>query len=148
MSELKFCAIDDLKYADVLYELELICFPDDPWSYDSFIVPFKSDISAVYAVKSGEAIIAYSIVNMIEDEAEILNFAVIPEMRKQGIGRMLLSGIIESCRNNGIENFYLEVRESNVPAIRLYESFGFEKYNFRKNYYRNPTENAVLMSLR
>lgn len=75
-------------------------------------------------------------------EGDIMRVAVLPEFRRLGIGRALL----EKCfLANKLDAVFLDVRENNVPAIRLYESFGFEKIGVRKNYYTNPTENAVMM---
>ena len=65
--------------------------------------------------------------------------------RRRGIAAVLLEGFMAEARARGAEQMLLEVRESNIPAIRLYERYGFTAYNKRKNYYRNPAEDAVLM---
>lgn len=148
MNNLAFSIIDDKNLAENLFQLELECFPDDPWSLSDFEEAFKSNISTVFAMKDDNGIRAYAVVYIIDEEAEILNIAVVPEIRRQGVGKIFLNSIIGYCRDKNVSTFFLEVRESNLPAICLYNSVGFAKYNVRKNYYRNPKENAVLMSLR
>lgn len=65
--------------------------------------------------------------------------------RKKGFARLLLRELMQKSAASGVENFTLEVRESNLPAIRLYESLGFVTEGIRKNFYRNPNENALIM---
>ena len=79
------------------------------------------------------------------DEADITNVAVRPQYRRQGIGLQLVTMMLGMMGRLGVTSVLLEVRESNIPAIRLYERYGFTAYNKRKNYYRNPAEDAVLM---
>ena len=78
-----------------------------------------------------------------EAECEILNLAVAPDLRRRGIGRQLLSDILG--RHPG--GFYLEVRESNTPARKLYEHLGFQVVTKRLQYYSNPVESAIVMKL-
>lgn len=76
------------------------------------------------------------------DEGDIMRVAVLPDFRRMGIGRALLE---ECLSSNELCTVFLDVREGNIPAIRLYESFGFKSIGIRKNYYSDPTENAVMM---
>lgn len=80
------------------------------------------------------------------DEAEILNLAVLPECRRQGYGSRLLAAAEQHVRSRGALSLFLEVRESNSPAIRFYENQGFVRTGLRPNYYRDPAEAAVLMA--
>ena len=80
---------------------------------------------------------------LAEGEWEILNLAVTPGARRQGVGRQLLSDALSLRRGD----FYLEVRESNAAARRFYESFGFELVTERLRYYSNPQESAIVMKL-
>ena len=80
------------------------------------------------------------------DEADINTVAVLPSFRRKGMADKLLSEIFLYC--DEINAFHLEVRESNIPAISLYKKNGFETDGIRKNFYSNPTENAILMTKR
>jgi [ribosomal protein S18]-alanine N-acetyltransferase len=84
---------------------------------------------------------------MAADEFEILNMAVSRAYRQSGIGSKLLEFAIEFSRSAGISHVYLEVRASNKPAIALYARHGFSECGRRAQYYRNPIENAVLLSI-
>ena len=84
----------------------------------------------------------YMSMQVILGEGDIMRVAVLPEYRRLGIGRALLS---ECFSVNHPDVVFLDVRENNIPAIRLYESFGFVNIGIRKNYYSNPIENAVIM---
>jgi ribosomal-protein-alanine N-acetyltransferase len=74
------------------------------------------------------------------DEHEILNLAVAPAARRRGVARLLLKRALE---RSGA--WFLEVRQSNLPAIQLYESAGFERVGKRENYYRDPPGSAIVM---
>ena len=96
------------------------------------------------AVREGE-ICGYMLGRKILPEGEIYRVAVKADMRERGIGYRLLSGALESELLLGVETVFLEVREGNLAARRLYLAAGFEEISVRKNYYKNPTENAVIM---
>ena len=93
-------------------------------------------------------IAGYLIAYHIIDEIQILNIAVKKSKRNQKIATKLFGVIFEYAKNNNVEEFTLEVRASNAGAIGLYKKLGFEADGVRKNYYNNPKENAVLMSLK
>ena len=82
------------------------------------------------------------------DEAEILNLGVSPTWRRSGIGRALINEMITRLRERGISSVFLEVRESNEGAQRLYQSLGFKEVGRRRRYYRRPTEDAVILKAR
>ncbi|MDI9514842.1 MAG: ribosomal protein S18-alanine N-acetyltransferase [Clostridiaceae bacterium] len=84
----------------------------------------------------------------IMDEGHITNVAVRPEFRRKGFARKLLQDLIDHARTSGIKSLTLEVRVSNLPAIRLYESFGFKVEGRRKQYYADNREDALIMWLR
>jgi ribosomal-protein-alanine N-acetyltransferase len=83
----------------------------------------------------------------IAGEGCIYNIAVKKELRGQQIGYQLLKNLIEKGYNKGITAFTLEVRQSNIAAIRLYERLGFESTGIRKDFYTKPKEAAVIMWL-
>ena len=80
------------------------------------------------------------------DSADVTTVAVLPDYRGRGIGLMIMSSLISDAEKRGAVAVHLEVRESNLPAIALYEKCGFTKDGRRKGYYRFPREDAVLMT--
>jgi ribosomal-protein-alanine N-acetyltransferase len=78
-------------------------------------------------------------------EWELENIAVLPEFRRRGLGRLLLSALLKHARLQGAERIFLEVRESNLEAIRLYEAAGFQQLGLRREYYLNPIEDALTL---
>lgn len=81
-------------------------------------------------------------------EMELLNLAVGPNWRRRGCASALLNTALAECRENGFHAVFLEVRESNQPAIAFYKNHGFIQSGRRPSYYRNPEEAALTMSLR
>jgi ribosomal-protein-alanine N-acetyltransferase len=81
-------------------------------------------------------------------EMELLNLAVGPNWRRKGCASVLLNAALSECRGRAMQVVFLEVRESNARAIAFYKKHGFEQSGRRPNYYRNPTEAALTMSLR
>lgn len=121
-----------------------------------FSVPFtEEDISSYIenpiwhflVARDENVLLGYISFTVILDECQIVNVAVDPKARKMGIGSRLISHFLEYVRKLGVSSIYLEVRESNTPAIKLYEKFNFTVTGVSKNHYSKPTENALLMSL-
>ncbi len=133
-------AIEDMKR---LSRIAAVCFPD-PWSEKLFTEAFHSSYTEITLAKTDSGEIAgYLVLSDAGDEKSVDDIAVSPEYRRMGIARQLLEsahGKYAGC------NFILEVRESNAPAIALYASLGYKQVGFRKRYYRNPDEGAVLMT--
>lgn len=92
-------------------------------------------------------LIGYILCHVIMDEAVVLNFAIDPTLHGAGHGDYLFAESLKELRALGSRIFYLDVRESNVPAIGLYQKYGFSKIGIRKDYYSEPTENAIVMAL-
>jgi len=133
--------------ADVpeLSRLEPRCF-DDPWSADGFREMLGSEhILGLIAELKSRRIAGYLIARAVETEGEILNIAVAPENRNQGLGAALLEAAQAALRGRGVESIYLEVRASNEKALRLYTGRGFRPIGRRKGYYRKPVEDAMVL---
>lgn len=129
-------------------ELERRVFAD-PWSVDSFLseVERRPDVGHPLVVRdAADALVAYSVVWFIVDEVHIGNIAVSPDRQGQGVGAFLLRHILSQGRRRGFTLATLEVRPSNVPALRLYERFGFRRIAIRKRYYRNDGEDAHVLA--
>lgn len=125
-----------------LSELDKLCFAV-PWSQKSFEEEANNSCAMYFVAKENDDIIGYGGVWMVSGEGQITNIAVHPEHRKKKIGSMLLEKILEEC--NDAYQIILEVRESNFPAIALYEKYGFVKAGIRKNFYHSPVENGITM---
>lgn len=128
-------------------ELEKECFTD-PWSKEEMETALRNPAFHCLGETFDGVLASYVITSTVSDECEILNIAVKPEYRRRGIGESLLSKALCRAEEKGAKTVWLEVRESNTPAIALYEKFGFSKVGTRKNYYRKPVEHAVIMMSR
>jgi ribosomal-protein-alanine N-acetyltransferase len=92
-------------------------------------------------------LLGFAALHRIIDEVEVRNLAVDPEHRQQGIGRALLVAAREQMLRAGAKRVFLEVRASNKPAQSLYYSIGFALHSVRKDYYREPQEDALVLAL-
>ena len=121
-------------------------FPD-PWSERDIIDTISTEGAMCYTALDGNKVIAYLIGRQIPPEGEIYRIATLPHKRGQGVAYRLLDYAVKCERGRGLESLFLEVREKNEPAKRLYKSYGFKQIGIRKNYYANPTDNAIVMLL-
>ena len=126
--------------------LEAACF-SEPWSEQAFLDALKQpEALMMTAIGMGNNPMGYCGIYLSADEGEITNVAVYPDHRKQGIADAILTEVLSKAQKRGAQIIYLEVRESNLPAKKLYEKHGFESCGIRKNFYRKPTEHAIVMS--
>lgn len=132
--------------AKQLAKLDKLCF-SVPWSEQSFISEAGNSMAYYLAACRGSDIIGYIGYWRVIDEGHITNVAVSPECRRQGIASDLLTNIIHIARSQQLVLLTLEVRKSNKPARALYECFGFKAIGERRDYYRSPRENAIIMTL-
>lgn len=98
-----------------------------------------------WVILADHAAAGFIIIRLAADEMEILNFAVLPEFRRQGFGRSLLEAALREGQRRGALRAYLEVRASNAEAIEFYKTSAFEPSGCRPAYYTDPVEDAVLM---
>ncbi|MDZ4121566.1 MAG: ribosomal protein S18-alanine N-acetyltransferase [Candidatus Cloacimonadaceae bacterium] len=117
---------------------------DHPWPAEAFESDAMKDS---YVLEKSGIVIGYIMCLVAMDECTIANIAVAPEHQNQGYGRLILSETFELMRSRGIAFYYLDVRESNTIAQKLYTNLGFRRIALRKNYYSHPDENAVVMCL-
>ncbi len=120
----------------------------DPWSASAIRAQLLSPLAVSLILESAGQPQGYLLASSIPPEGELYRIAVLPTARGLGFGRILLSSYIEEENKRGCDRLFLEVRESNSAAIRLYESLGYQKAVTRRRYYKNPTEDAVLYVLR
>lgn len=128
--------------------LERICY-GDPWPASAF-APLPNSEQVVFKVahQTGEGsarLAGYVVGWYVMDEGELANLAVAPDLRGQGVGRMLLDAMLEDASARGTIQLYLEVRESNSAARQLYAARGFKEVGRRNRYYRGPTEDALIL---
>ena len=125
-------------------QLERICF-SDPWSENSIASELGNRLSLWLVALDGDMVAGYIGSQSVLDESDMMNVAVHPDFRRRGIAEALVSALVENLKEMGSHCLTLEVRASNVPAITLYEKMGFYEIGRRKNYYRNPKEDALIL---
>ena len=125
-------------------ELEKCCF-NDPWSESSIASELNNRLSCWLVALDGNVVIGYVGSQTVLRETDMMNIAVHPAYRKQGVAKSLIQNLIDTISQQGSHSLMLEVRQSNEPAKNLYLSLGFETVGIRKNYYRNPRENALIL---
>ena len=125
-------------------EIEKMCF-HDPWSQVSIASELENPLSYwLVAVDHGQ-VAGYVGSQTVLDGSDMMNIAVRPSFRRQGIAGNLIEKLIAGVKEKGAICLALEVRASNTPAIDLYKKFGFQQVGRRPNYYRNPREDALIM---
>lgn len=128
-----------------IIQIEEECFTV-PWSRSNFESAFDADNTRIFALISQDGTMCgFACLLIIDYEAEILNIAVRQNHRNKGYGKLLMKHMLDLCDSSSISSVYLEVRESNLSARRLYTQNGFEIIGLRKRYYTSPVEDAILM---
>ena len=117
-----------------------------PWTREGFFTFLLKDENMFFVVEEKGQILGYCSMQTVLDEGDSLNVAVTRDRQKEGIGYFLVDSMLMLAAARGIHIVHLEVRESNGSARRLYQRLGFKEDGFRKNYYTEPVENAVLMT--
>lgn len=124
--------------------LEKQCF-SDPWSENSVASELENPLSLWLIAEEDGAVCGYVGSQTVLDETDMMNIAVHPDCRRKGIAAALITELVSRLKARGSRVLRLEVRESNFSAITLYEALGFTQLGLRKNYYRNPKENALIL---
>lgn len=124
--------------------LEKRCF-SDPWSEASIAAELHNPLSTWLVDETDGVVNGYIGAQSVPPEADVMNLAVCPACRRQGIGAKLLDSMSALLHRQGIETLFLEVRPSNTAAIALYERFGFARVGRRPKYYVNPPEDALIL---
>ena len=124
--------------------LEKLCF-SDPWSENSVASELNNPLSFWLVAVDGDRVAGYVGSQTVMDETDMMNVAVHPDFRKQGIATALIVGLVEELRKRGSRCLTLEVRASNENAISVYRKLEFGEVGRRKNYYRNPREDALIL---
>ena len=117
----------------------------EAWSEKAFAEELSNPSATVFVATSGGETVGFGGVQKVLDEAYITNIAVKESFRRKGAGAALLEAIIKACEGSAFVT--LEVRVSNIAAIKLYENSGFVSQGIRKGFYSHPTEDANIMTL-
>ena len=133
-----------LEDIEQVYDLEKSIF-SIPWSKNSFESSVKNKNTLFIVAEEEGEILGYLGMYIFSDEADISNVAVSKQYRRQHIAKQMMDDILLKAQAAGVKHVTLEVRETNVAAIKLYKNMGFVEAGIRKNYYEEPTENALIM---
>lgn len=126
-----------------LMALEGLCF-DYRWTREQFLLGLEKGAYRVLGIRRDGALVAYVAFSIIQDEMEILNLAVHPGFRRQGLGERLMEASFRVCIDENVRKSFLDVKISNEPALGLYRKFGYKKIGVRKKYYPDTREDALL----
>jgi [ribosomal protein S18]-alanine N-acetyltransferase len=146
MAELTF-ALRRLELADLdsIERIERVSYPT-PWSRSMFASELAKQSSlSIAAVAQDGRLVGYLVLSRYVDAWHVMNVAVDPDCRRLGIASAMLQHLFEVTQNDAERGYTLEVRVSNVAAIRLYESFGFGARGVRRGYYTDNREDALIM---
>jgi ribosomal-protein-alanine N-acetyltransferase len=126
-------------------EIERSAF-STPWNAATFLkLVDRSDAEISVLEKAPDGVIGYSVLWCVRDQGELANIAVTEEWRGRGLGSLLLDHVLRRARERGVRALFLEVRESNERAARMYAERGFEEIGRRRGYYERPREDARVL---
>ena len=135
-----------LSDAQDIEKIEQSCF-EDAWSLSAISSHLESDYTLTLVARDREGhALGYISASLLSPEAEIYRVATLSEHRRRGIGSLLLREFIAESERDSCEHLFLEVRASNTAAKALYFSHGFRETGLRKNYYKNPKEDALILA--
>ena len=138
-----------MRWPDIepVHRLESELFTVDPWSIEQFWSELAQQSRAYAVAVDGERIIGYAGAFLLAPDSDVQTIAVSPRDQGRGVGAILLTWLIEQAVAQGCRQMLLEVRSDNVPAIAMYERFGFVRISVRRDYYERGVD-AVIMRLR
>ena len=131
-------------HVDAVADLEAICFAD-PWSANSVASELTNPLSCWLVALEADTVVGYIGSQTVMGETDMMNVAVHPDHRRKGIAVSLIHALVQKFKECESHCLTLEVRASNAPAIALYEKLGFTEAGRRRNYYRNPKEDALIL---
>ena len=131
-------------HVDAVADLEAICFAD-PWSANSVASELTNPLSCWLVALEADTVVGYIGSQTVMGETDMMNVAVHPDHRRKGVAESLIHALVLKLKECESHCLTLEVRASNAPAIALYEKLGFTEAGRRRNYYRNPKEDALIL---
>lgn len=131
-----------------LVRLEAECFGACAWNEAAFLSEMQNESSVCFCAVDSAQVLGCIAMSVTPEQGFISKVMTHPAYRRQGIAKALLASFIAYAKEKGFEELSLEVRESNTAAIHLYASFDFEIIGKRRQFYRHPKEDAVIMTKR
>jgi ribosomal-protein-alanine N-acetyltransferase len=130
---------------DAVVAIETEAF-SSPWRRETFLELIDRPTAELLVMDLGSReVVGYAVLWCVLDQGELANVAIAKPMRGRGLGRALLREVLAVARRRGVETVFLEVRESNAPALGLYKRFGFSEVGHRRGYYDHPKEDARIL---
>jgi ribosomal-protein-alanine N-acetyltransferase len=131
-----------------VYAIQLQCPQAAQWHEEDYLHLARVSGGMILVAEAGDptAVLGYAVFHRVIDEVELRNIAVAPAHQGKGIARALLEEGIRAAQRSGVRRLFLEVRASNLPALALYASAGFQLLYTRHDYYRDPVEDALVMA--
>ena len=118
----------------------------DAWSLSAVKSGLAAPAQTFFVVQTDAGkIIGYAAIMTVMDEGELLRIGTDPDFQRQGAASLLMDQVMKTAEEKGLSFMLLEVRQSNVPAVSLYEKYGFGREGVRRNYYQDPVEDALIM---
>lgn len=132
--------------APQLWELSESAFPyKSPWTVAQFKEDLKTPHSLYFLVEIEGELRGYLVIHQLFDEGEVINIAVSPAFKGQQLGFKLFQAALAELAQDNLRTLFLEVRETNEPALNLYHKIGFREIGRRKKYYHHPVEDGLVM---
>lgn len=131
-------------HVSAIAALEGQCF-STPWSESSISAELDNPLSLWLVAVEEERLLGYVGSQMIPPEADMMNLAVVSEVRRHGVGGALVTALCKALRERGVESLTLEVRASNIGARKLYDKLGFAQVGLRRSYYFRPKEDGIIL---
>ena len=125
-------------------EIESLCF-SAPWSENAIASELTNPLSIWFVAVESDKVIGYVGSQTVLGESDMMNLAVLPSYRRQGVGRRLVEVLVDHLKADAVNCLTLEVRASNDAAIDLYNGMGFAEVGRRPNYYSKPKEDALIL---
>lgn len=116
-----------------------------PWSENVLCSELSNPLALWLVALDGGEVVGYVGAQIVPDEADMMNLAVDEKYRRMGIGKALVERLVEKLQARCVRSLTLEVRVSNLPAVTLYESLGFQTVGRRPKYYQKPKEDALIL---
>ncbi len=141
---LKIISADKDRIAEIA-EVEKQCF-SQPWSEQSLFAEVNKENAVILiALNTENTVVGWAGLEYIFGEGSVMNIAVLPQYRRQGVGDALTRALLKTARKLLLDWLILEVRISNIAAISLYRKLGFDTIGIRPDFYESPREDAVIM---
>lgn len=119
----------------------------EPWTESQLLSELQSPAARLFTAEGEGAVLGFAVFQLAAGEASLYALNVDPAARRKGVGAALLAGALAALKAEGADQCFLEVRAANAPAIALYRRLGFAAAGVRRGFYRDPPDDAVVMTL-